>query len=309
MNQWAILLQSTELSEAEKSILTRFEKDPTGRGFLPVGDMLYKKGFVDEAIELLLDGVNRHSRYSVARVILARYLYEKGMFITSWKIITESKVSLSDNLLAQHILYRLSIILGEEQEARNLYTRMKSQNLIDEDISQLSKKLQVEGIEKVKEELLANYNVDEIELPAEGEKIINSQSNSSKNNIVEVTSDYSEYKGFHVVPLQEIFSPAETSAEDINVMGVELDSTTLAEIYEKQHHYSKALEIYRRLLRISPSSDLIRRKISELTKKNQDLEAGNLGLSPEVVDSMEKSKVIDDKIRMLEKMLENIDNR
>jgi tetratricopeptide (TPR) repeat protein len=306
MNQWAILLQSTDLSASDKEILNRFEKDPTGRGFLPVGDILYKKGFVDEAIELLLEGVNRHSKYSVARVILGRYLYEKGMFVTSWKILTDSKVSLSDNLLAQHILYRLAIILGEEQEARNLFTHMKSQNLIDEDISHLSKKIQVEGIDQVKSELLANYNKDEIELPEEGVKLVVKGAESGVKKSLEATNDYSEFGGFHVVPLKEIFSPAETSAEDVDVKGIELDSTTLAEIYEKQHHYSKALEIYRRLLKISPSSDLIRRKITELSRKNRDLESGNLNLSPDVVDSMEDSKAIDDKIDLLESMLDNL---
>lgn len=307
MSQWSILLESTDLSTSDREIIARFEKDPTGRAFLPVGDILYKKGFVDEAIELLLEGVERHSKYSVARVILGRYLYEKGMFVTAWKTLTESKVSLGDNLLAQHILFRLAIVLGEEQEARRLLAHMKSQNLVDDDIENLSKVLQVEGIDQVKSNLLASYNPREIELPEPGKKIVVGGEVSEEAKGVVSSSDFSTYKSFHVVPLKEIFAPSETVDEEIAVKGVELDSTTLAEIYEKQHHYSKALEIYRRLLRVSPSSDLIRRKVSELSKKAQDVENGNLDLSADVVDSLEESRELDFKISILESMLDNLD--
>ena len=73
------------------------------------------------------------------------------MFVTAWKTLSESPVSLSDNLLAQHILFRLSLIMGEEKEARRLFSHMKDQNLIDHDIEHLNRTLQVEGIDSVKE--------------------------------------------------------------------------------------------------------------------------------------------------------------
>ena len=306
MNQWVALLESTELSQSDRDTLARFEKDPVGRGFLPVGDLLYSKGFINEAIELLMEGVERHPKYSVARVILGKYLYDKGMFVTSWKTLNDVPVSLSDNLLAQHILFRLALILGEEKEARRLLSHMKDQNLIDHDIEHLNRTLQVEGIKAVKEFLLTAYHEDEIELPKENEKIFMSSEKSSESLTGGVTEDYSKLGAFHVVPLKEIFAPSESSSSEVEVKGVELDSTTLADIYEKQHHFGRALEIYRRLLRVSPSSDLIRRKISELSKKKQDLENSDLGLSPDIVDNIEDNRTVDSQISMLEGMLEKL---
>ena len=58
--------------------------------------------------------------------------------------------------------------------------------------------------------------------------------------------------GFHVVPLDEIFRPDGTNTLQGGggPEGVELDSTTLADIYARQGHFGKALAVYRRLLRL-----------------------------------------------------------
>ena len=62
-------------------------------------------------------------------------------------------------------------------------------------------------------------------------------------------------------------------------------------------------------MKVSPNSDLIRRKISEIPKKAEDLENGGDGLDPQVVDTMEETRVIDKKIKTLESILECLDNR
>ena len=305
---WSHILQPNKLSKSERDTIERFGRDPSGKGFLPVSDILYRRGFAEEAIELLIDGVERHPEYTAARVILAKFLYERGMFVTAYHKLTESTLSLSNNLLAQSILFKLSLIVGEEVESRKILSEMKSRNIINDEVLELGKILYVEGLEPARTRLLSNYDMEQVELPRPCDSLF-SKALKSKINFQYEPVDYSKFEAFHVVPLKEIFSPLETKDEQLSVHGIELDSTTLAEIYEKQHHYRKSLEIYRRLLKVSPNSDLIRRKISEITKKAEDLENGGEGLDPQVVDTMEETRVIDKKIKTLEGILDRLDNR
>ena len=85
--------------------------------------------------------------------------------------------------------------------------------------------------------------------------------------------------------------------------GIELDSTTLADIYARQGHYGKALEVYRRLLRMTPGNDLLRRKVSELAKLDREQRDVDLGVDPALVDRMESVEIIDRQIKFYNDML------
>ena len=93
------------------------------------------------------------------------------------------------------------------------------------------------------------------------------------------------------------------SGAGVGGVGVELDSTTLADIYTRQGHYSKALGVYRRLLRMSPQNELLRRKVSELQnldRKQRDLD-GDVDLA--VADRVETLEVIEAQIRFYQDLL------
>ena len=126
-----------------------------------------------------------------------------------------------------------------------------------------------------------------------------------------LTKDYLGVENFHVLALSDIFTPdGANSPEDQNLDGgVELDSTTLAEIFESQHHYGKALGIYRRLLRLSPRNDLLRRKVSELARKSSDQKNEDLALDPSLVDQMEEANSIDKRIDYLQGFLESLESK
>ena len=87
---------------------------------------------------------------------------------------------------------------------------------------------------------------------------------------------------------------------------VELDSTTLAEIYAKQGFYAKALAIYRRLLRMAPHNDLIRLKVSEMARLEKGQRDDDLEADPVIYDRMEVVEIIDRQIRFMNQMLQSI---
>jgi tetratricopeptide (TPR) repeat protein len=116
--------------------------------------------------------------------------------------------------------------------------------------------------------------------------------------------------GYHVVPLDEIFRPDTTSAPlsaaGGTSGGVELDSTTLADIYERQGHYAKALAVYRRLLRLTPHSDLLRRKVADLTRLDKEQRDVELTVDPALVDKLETVEIIDCQIRFYNDLLSRL---
>jgi len=77
----------------------------------------------------------------------------------------------------------------------------------------------------------------------------------------------------------------------------------LADIYARQGHFSKALAVYRRLLRMTPQNELLRRKVAELQdldRKQRDLD-GDVDLA--VADRVETLEVIEAQIRFYQNLL------
>lgn len=310
MKQWVEILQTLSLTEAEREVVKRFAADPEGRMFLPMADILRGHEKRDEAIELLIQGVSRHPRYSVARVVLARELFHKGMVQQSLDYLQTSLVNLSDNLLAQHLIFKLCVALEDEVNARAALQNIRNHNLIDPEINELGRLMVVEGIIAVKE-VIAREAIKR-GFPLQISRVNRIEEEPLKAKPLQESSvNYKGIENFHVLSLSDVFAQDRGyAAEEYTPSGgLELDSTTLAEIYESQHHYSKALGIYRRLLRISPRNDHLRRKVSELARKSADQKNDDLVLDPLLVDQMEETRTIDKRIDYLQNLLDNIDTK
>lgn len=326
---WIKMARQLPLSRAEQEVVRRFEEDPSGRQFLPLADLLRTHKLVDESLELLAQGVQDHPGFSVARVVLARELFGRGLVLDSWNTMERAPISLTDNVLAQKLKFKMAILLGDEASARTALQHLKVQQGIDPEIKKLSDQLDIEGLVLTRDSYrrdLEKRGID-VRIPL-GEPVIttgrNRQDSEStfddrhaiksreKKFILEFELDDSTRKSvekFHVVPLAEVFVP-EASVESLGgsdkITTVELDSTTLAEIYARQGFYSKALAIYRRLLRMAPHNDLIRLKVSEMARLDKEQRSDDLESDPVVYDRMEVVEIIDRQMRFMNKLLENL---
>lgn len=337
---WLKLLEQLSLSRTEQEVVKRFGEDPGGRGFLPVADVLRSQKLIDESIELLTQGVQIHPGFAVARVVLARELYHRGMLMESWRCLDESPVSLSDNVLAQKLIFKLALAFGDENAASASLKILKFQQGIDPEIKRLSEMLETRGIVAAREEWRKELAGKGIHLSVEDEAIPTPQKRATselppppphsspvqeqrKQKIGprngRFVLDYEldqetkeEISHYHVVPLQDVFLPGNTdvapaSTQASSQQRLELDSTTLADIYAKQGHYSKALGIYRRLLRLSPHNDLLRMKVSELVRLEKDQRQEDIETDPVVYDRMEVVEIIDRQARFYNSLLNKLD--
>lgn len=341
INSWLPILQGLSLSRAEREVVRRFEQDPEGRSFLPVADILRAHRLQDEALELLTQGVEKHPGFTVARVCLARDLLQKGLVEAAAKALDDTPVSLKENLLAQKLKFRLALLLGRDDVARQSLLLLKSNQALDPETKQIADTVDLLGPAAAREKLMADLRLrgTELTLPespsasvdASGGQTITLSKHGDLEDLGDVTdlshveasthvgsgfldedifSADGKLAGFHVVPLDEIFRPDISNRPAIPGQsagnGIELDSTTLADIYERQGHYTKALAVYRRLLRGTPNSDLLRRKVADLSRLEKEQRDSELTVDPALVDKLETLEIIDRQIRFYNDLLSRL---
>jgi tetratricopeptide (TPR) repeat protein len=323
MNPWIPLLKKLDLSRTEQEVVKRFEADPVGRSFLPVADILRSYRYADESLELLVYGVMHHPTFTVARIVLVRELLQKGLVTEAWQTLEESKTPLRENVLAQKLRFKLAILLGHESIVRSTYRHLKLHQMTDGEISRIGELLEVSGLGATRDRLIQemkNRGVSPI-LPTPSSAAATEESTDvTANNGFgvgggEATAELYQahdnaegrFGGFQVIALEEIFHGVDDkSGTHPGPGGIELDSSTLAEIYEHQGHYEKAIAVYRRLLRLTPSNDFIKAKISELASKKQRQKDEDLAVDPAIADSMEQIEVIDVQMKFYRALLERL---
>lgn len=323
IDPWIPLLSNLPLSRTEREVVKRYEADPQGRTFLPVADILRSHRLVDESLELLTQGVARHPTFTVARVVLARELLQKGMVAEAWRALEESPVSLRENLLAQKLRFRLAVLLGMDLVVRTTFTHLTLHQMLDADTKRLGDMIELSGLAKARDKLIKDLRERGVDLVIPAAVATSEEPTSevqvspvpghrvppvpSAYLVDEQLGDEGALIGFHVVPLDEIFRGSnDQTTVRTGAGGVELDSTTLAEIYARQGHYTKALAVYRRLLRLTPHNDLIRRKVAEIAKLEREQRDVDLTVDPALVDRMETVEIIDRQIRFYNDMLSRL---
>lgn len=313
---WIPILERLPLSRAEQAAVKRYQQDPHGRGFLPVADILRAHKRIDESLEILAQGVERHPTFTVARVVLARELLVKGLVLQSWQTLEESPQPLEDNVLAQKLRFRLCILLGDEERAKGNFQYMKKHQMLDRETSDMGEMLSLSGLERTKERLILDYRASgtELVLPTADElQQINPPAQTIEIEPEPVTESGSHQleslESFLVMPLNEIFNGVDANISEPTSGGLELDSTTLADLYCKQGHYSKALSIYRRLLRMTPNNEYLRRKIKDVASLEREQRSDDLTIDPSVVDQMEALEIIDAQARYFDELLERLNRQ
>ncbi len=331
MQRFFPTLDHLDLNNGEKEVVRRFKDNPQSRYFLPISDILRLHRYSDESIEMLIEGVSQNPRFTVARVILARELYQKGLMTEAWRVLEESPVSLLDNILAQKLRFKLAILLYQEATVKNILRNLQSQDVLDDEIYRLSEITETIGLEEARTQILKSFDEKNIK-PVLGNKenfkhlpetkispfpdIKNIPKNNETKNKPGGTFNPQQFdKSYHVVDLQEVFHPYGTLDQSGNEVSsnqpgtFELDTLTMADIYARQGFYHKARSIYQRLLDKSPTNEMLRSKLMDviqLEKKSKGFITE--GVNPGVAKNLMEAEAIDQKVRFLEGLMEKLNN-
>ncbi len=110
------------LSPEIAKLSDKLTKDPSSKLFVPLAEEYRKIGMLDEAIQVLADGLKANPNYMTARVSLGKMLLEKGNISESREEFEQVVQAIPDNLFSHK---KLAEIYQSEGNAENLLKEYK----------------------------------------------------------------------------------------------------------------------------------------------------------------------------------------
>ena len=120
------------LKDIEK-LKERVDKDPNSKLFVPLAEEYRKEGMLDEAISVLMGGIERQPGYMSARVSLGKIFLEKGMTNEARGEFENVIKSIPDNLYAHKKLAEIYRDMGRKDLSVQSYRTVLKLNPLDED--------------------------------------------------------------------------------------------------------------------------------------------------------------------------------
>jgi tetratricopeptide (TPR) repeat protein len=129
------------LKEIEK-LREKVDKDPNSKLFVPLAEEYRKEGMLEEAVDVLLKGIESQPAYMSARVSLGRIYLEKSMPQEARAEFENVLSAIPDNLYAQKKLAEIYRDIGEKDLAIQSYRAVLKLNAMDEEALDILKSLE-----------------------------------------------------------------------------------------------------------------------------------------------------------------------
>jgi tetratricopeptide (TPR) repeat protein len=129
------------LKEIEK-LREKVDKDPNSKLFVPLAEEYRKEGMLDEAVDVLLKGIEAQPGYMSARVSLGKIYLEKGMPKEAREEFESVVRSIPDNLYAQKKLAEIYRNTGQRELAIQSYRTVLRLNAMDEEAMEVLRTLE-----------------------------------------------------------------------------------------------------------------------------------------------------------------------
>ena len=272
MDPWLPIIKNLKLSGTDERIASQYLKNPEGRLFLPVSEILRRHNLFDEAMEMLLRGVQKHPRYAAARVALAKDMMQRGMFKDAFSLLSKAPSSLKQNLIAQKVMFKLSVLLNNEYESRQIYAHLRRSSMLDSELQKMGEALTTLPFSRFRKNLqrvMQKQGVPFLDLSShEPEGDFESGEHEIKTGSFAYESDFlASLAPYRVVSFKELSLFADVPTDE-----TKMDPVTLAEVYEEKSYFKKSLAIYEGLLEKSPKSLWLVAKVAKLRDQIADKE-------------------------------------
>ncbi len=311
-----LILEKKTLSKSEQIAVEHYKKKPDGRGFFSVAEIMAKHQEWNEAIQLLAFGLERHPSYSVARVFLSHLLFRRHNFFEAWAVLDKSPLSLKTNLTAQLLRLKLAVLLGRFNDVNELVKELSQQDFQESETQLIIQQLAIKPFGQVRRDFADFLKVSFHGLPQDNGpaavipvyKSVATFLKAANREEEEAQASFRERvaKGFFASSIQSLFSKPLTMPHPEHS---DIDDLTRARLLRRQGLYRRAADIYQGLVRTAPNNELLRREYSEICDLRDTQKEIDMRLNPEIVESMEKVRKIDDKIRILNDLLSRLDAR
>ena len=143
------------LIPSEKDLIARFKVAPFGPTFMGAADILRKRGYLDECIIILDEGLRKCPHFHSARAALGRDYYLKGLMteaLAELEIVTKRT---PDNLMAQRFHLRLAILFEDRDAAQKKLDILKKMGKDDEIVNTIRENLQLGSLDGARRVIIA----------------------------------------------------------------------------------------------------------------------------------------------------------
>jgi tetratricopeptide (TPR) repeat protein len=259
------------LEEIER-LKERVNKDPNSKLFVPLAEEYKKIGMISEAIETLMNGLDRHPSYMSAHVSLGKIYLDKGKLDEASSEFEKVVSAIPDNLYAHKKLAEIYRALSMREKAIEEFKMVlklnpldwdaeKNLDLLEEGVSvQPDVSETVKGI--VKEEKLSVVAVTEsfeelTETPFQAEEIVETTGEGELLNTSGLTSE--DVSGEADFVMEEINETLEKEIPEESPIDL-----SVADSCVSQGRYAEALNMYKGILVIEPDNIHVLQRLEEL---------------------------------------------
>jgi tetratricopeptide (TPR) repeat protein len=223
------------LKEIEK-LREKVEKDPNSKLFVPLAEEYRKEGMLDEAVDVLLKGIESQPGYMSARVSLGKIYLEKGMPEEARTEFENVIRAIPDNLYAQKKLAEIYRDIGEKDLAIQSYRAVLKLNAMDEEALDILKTLE-RGEEAPSSAGMPGAMSETAEAPVSAEAFHHVEDAGAPVDIQEPEEPQPEQEGGHAQDdflafKDSLFGTAETGREETGEAGMGEEETI--EVIEEQ---------------------------------------------------------------------------
>lgn len=143
--------------------LKKYQDNPESKVFAPLAEAYRKAGLLDEALDVVREGLRIHPRFVGGRVAHARILFDKMLYKDVISELLPIVEDIPDNIIAQRLLAESSLVVGDTVGALRAYKMLLYFLPQDVELSRIVQELEAQSYEKgsvlVKPEELPQFDV------------------------------------------------------------------------------------------------------------------------------------------------------
>jgi|GEM_PF-3396853 len=258
--------------------LNIYQRNPNSRVFAPLGECYRQAGMLEDALQVLKNGLKSHPDYTLAYVVLAQCYCDQKKYLNSYNVLKSLSKKHVDNIKLQRIFAQTCIELEKFSESLNAYKYVLFFNPSDDEAKENI--LRLESREKTYNDSSSD---DEVEaLPTQETDWIAKQQGIETDEVAEASNEnFSEWEMKKIAPeeKEEVKEALEVPAkvegtnvkekkvpEDIGIEDSPLMTHTMVDIYLAQQHYENALKLLERILDVNPKDIKSREKYDKVQR-------------------------------------------
>ncbi|RQW88624.1 MAG: hypothetical protein EHM79_05235 [Geobacter sp.] len=286
-------------------------KDPRSYCFAPLSELYRKLGLLDDAVSVAKKGIEIHPEYVGGFMALGRALSEKGNREEAKASLEKVVLATPENLLAQRLLSQIY------QEEGNLFAAERAlQILVSFNPEDTESSLALEVLQRSMQasrdsEFLSpspmNMREDAGAAEASGDSCLAEAEQTFSSLVLDDARSCADLDGVQTLSSSSEDTLPEDEMPDSESGILPLATVTLAELYEGQGFYERALEVYTDLMNKDPESPTLKERVTDLSNRLGKVKSGlNLAASSTDLPGDDSGYLLPDDKGCDEKILDSL---